>query len=335
MNWSLIYSYQIGDGSAFRAFAESLAQIELAESYGCDAVLISEHHFVDNGYFPAPFIAMSAIAARTRKIRIGSGIIILPLYDPVHVAEHGAVLDIISGGRLILGVGQGYRQEEFEGFGIPLSSRPERLKEGCSLIRALWTQDAVSYEGKHFKVRNLELRPQPTQKPHPPIWVAAKSKAAVELAAEVGDVWFADPVTSLQTLKERMGDYRARLRQCGKPFDNVQLPLMREAYCANTDEEAWKEACEPVLYVYREYLKWGHMQDDQGQPIAPGDNRALDLLRKRFIIGSPETCIRECCRYRDELGATNLVLRMRFPGLPHDRVMNSIRLWAEKVIPYV
>jgi alkanesulfonate monooxygenase SsuD/methylene tetrahydromethanopterin reductase-like flavin-dependent oxidoreductase (luciferase family) len=126
MNWSLIYSYQIGNEGAFRTFAESLAQIELAESYGCDAVLISEHHFVDNGYLPAPFVTMSAIAARTRKMKIRSGIIILPLYDPVHVAEHGAVLDLISGGRLILGVGQGYRQEEFERFGIPRSSRPGR-----------------------------------------------------------------------------------------------------------------------------------------------------------------------------------------------------------------
>jgi alkanesulfonate monooxygenase SsuD/methylene tetrahydromethanopterin reductase-like flavin-dependent oxidoreductase (luciferase family) len=108
-----------------------------------------------------------------------------------------------------------------------------------------------------------------------------------------------------------------------------------EAYCADTDEEAWEEACEPVLYVYREYLKWGHMQDDQGRPVPPGEKRALDLLRGRFIIGSSETCIKECCRYRDELGVTNLVLRMTFPCLPHGRVMNSIRLWTEKVIPYV
>jgi alkanesulfonate monooxygenase SsuD/methylene tetrahydromethanopterin reductase-like flavin-dependent oxidoreductase (luciferase family) len=111
--------------------------------------------------------------------------------------------------------------------------------------------------------------------------------------------------------------------------------LMREAYCAETDEQAWKEARDPVLYVYREYLEWGHMQDERGRPVAPDDARALDLLRKRFIIGGPETCIRECRRYRDELGVTNLVLRMRFPGLPHDRVMNSIKLWAEHVMRYV
>ncbi len=335
MKWSLIYSYQIEHDDGYRTFAESLEQIALAERNGFDTALVSEHHLVDNGYFPAPFVTMGALAMRTRTIRLGSGIIILPLYDPLHVAEHGAVLDVISNGRFILGVGQGYRKEEFDGFNVALGERPRRLREGVEAIRALWTEPVANYQGKHFSYRGVMLRPQPTQKPAPPIWVAAKKKPAVELAARVGDAWFTDPITPLSVLKRRLADYNTVLRERGKPTGGFEFPVMREAYCAETDERAWAEASEPMLYIYREYLRWGHMQDEDGNPVAPGDERALSMLRKRFIVGSPATCIDQCLRYQKELGPTNFVFRMKFPGLAHERVLNSITLWTEKVMPYV
>jgi len=335
MKSSLIYSYQVEYGDGFRTFAESLAQIEMAEKYGFDTALISEHHLVENGYFPAPFVTLGALSVKTKKMRFAPGIIILPLYDPLHVAEHGTVLDVISGGRFTLGVGQGYRKEEFEAFHVPLRDRPGRMKEEIEVIRALWTRPTVDYNGQHFNYHNVMLRPQPTQKPAPPIWVAAKKKSAVELAAEVGDAWFADPITPLEVLKQRMVDYKATLKRSNKPADGYEFPLMREVYCADTDEQAWAEARDPMLYIYKEYLDWGHMQDEQGNPVPPGDAKALELLRKRFIVGSPETCVKECQKYQRELGATNLIMRMKFPGLAHERVLNSIKLWSEKVMPHI
>jgi alkanesulfonate monooxygenase SsuD/methylene tetrahydromethanopterin reductase-like flavin-dependent oxidoreductase (luciferase family) len=181
----------------------------------------------------------------------------------------------------------------------------------------------------------VTLRPLPTQKPHPPIWMAAKKKSAVRLAATVGDAWFADPITPLSVLKQRTEDYKAVLRTVGKPDSGFEFPLMREVYCAETDAKAWEQAWEPMLYIYREYLDWGHMLDERGEAVPPGDERALDLLRGRFIVGSPETCIRECEKYRRELGVTNLIMRMKAPGLPPERVTNSIRLWGEKVMPHI
>ena len=335
MKSSIIYSYQVEYGDGYRTFAESLEQMELAEKCGFDSVLISEHHLVENGYFPAPFVTLGAVAAKTRRIRIAPGIIILPLYDPLHVAEHGAVLDVISGGRFILGVGQGYRKEEFEAFHVSLRDRPGRMREEVEVIRALWTKPTVDYSGRYFNYRNVMLRPQPKQKPAPPVWVAAKKKAAVELAAQVGDAWFADPITPLEVLKQRLVEYRAALKRHNKRTDGLEFPLMREAYCAENDEQAWAEARDPMLYVYQEYLEWGHMQDEQGNPVTPGDKSALEMLRKRFIVGSPETCIRECRKYECELGATNLIMRMKFPGLSHQRVLNSIKLWSDKVMPHI
>ena len=333
MKSSLIYSYQIENNDGYRTFVDSVEQMVVAEQYGFETTLISEHHLVENGYFPAPMVTGGAIAMRTKKMRVGSGVILLPLYNPLHVAEHGTILDVISQGRFTLGVGQGYRKEEFAAFQIPLADRPGRMREGVESIRAMWTQPVANYQGKHFRYENVTLRPLPTQKPHQPIWMAAKKKSAVQLAATVGDAWFADPITPLSVLKQRMEDYKAVLRTVGKPDSGFEFPLMREVYCAETDARAWQEAWEPMLYIYREYLDWGHMLDERGEPVPPGDERALDLLRGRFIVGSPETCIRECEKYRRELGATNLIMRMKAPGLPADRVMNSIRLWGEKVMP--
>lgn len=333
MKSSLLYSYQVENDDPYGTFAASLEQMAVAESLGYDAVLVSEHHLVDNGYFPAPFVTLGAIAMRTQKLRMGQGVLLLPLYDPLHVAEHHSILDHVSQGRSILGVGYGYRQEEFDAFGVKLDERGARMSEGVEAIRALWTQPEVSFHGKHFRYDKVRLRPQPKQKPCPPIWMASKAVGAVKAAARVADAWFADPVTPIAVLQSRMADYKAALAKNGKPNQGFDFPLMREVYCADSDEQAWNEAREGMLAVYQEYLDWGHMLDEEGRPVPPGDSRALEMLRRRFIVGSPETCIREALRYRDALGVTNLVMRMKFPGIPADRVMRSVRLWGERVLP--
>ena len=178
----LVYSIEGGKGErADQVFRHTLEEVMLAETLGFDSVFLSEHHFVENGFFPSPLIALSYLAAKSMRIKIGPGVLLLPLYDPIHVAEDCAVLDIISGGRLILGVGQGYRPEEFQAFGRELRDRPALVREGVTLIRRLWTEPSVSFHGKYFHAENLPLRPQPIQRPAPPIWVAAKKRRAVRV----------------------------------------------------------------------------------------------------------------------------------------------------------
>lgn len=333
MKSSLLYSYQVEHDDPYRTFAESVRQIEVAEELGYDGVYVSEHHLVENGYFPAPFVTCAAIAMKTRRMRIGPGVLLLPLYDPLHVAEHGTILDHVSQGRFVLAVGYGYRQQEFDAFGVKLDDRAARMREGVEAIRALWTQPKASYSGEHFRYDRVTLRPLPYQKPHPPIWMASKAPGAVRAAARHADAWFADPITPFSVLKERLTTYEEALGRCGKPTSGFDFPLMREAYCAESDAQAWAEARDGVLSVYKEYLDWGHLLDEQGREVRPGDERALEVLRARFIIGSPETCVREALRCRDELGCTNLVMRMKFPGIPAERVERSVRLWGERVMP--
>ncbi len=336
MKSSLVYSlhgFEYND--PVRTFRETVEQVQLAETLGFDAVLITEHHIVETGFFPAPLVTCAALAMATSRIRIGTAVLLLPLHDPLHVAEHAALVDIVSNGRFIMGVGYGYRQEEFDGFGISLDERATRLNEGIRALKALWTEEVTNFEGKHYQYRGVTQRPLPVQKPHPPIWLAAKAEGAVRQAARIADAWFADPVTPFSVLKQRLAAYKETRAKLGKATEGFEFPVFREGYVAATDDQAWAEVRDGVLHIYKEYLEWGHLLDEDGRPVPPDAPDALELLRKRFIVGSPETCIRHALRVRQELGGTNLVVRMKFPGISQDKVLNAIRLWGEQVLPAI
>jgi alkanesulfonate monooxygenase SsuD/methylene tetrahydromethanopterin reductase-like flavin-dependent oxidoreductase (luciferase family) len=334
-HFGLVYSIEGGAGDrSDTVFREAVEEIVLAEEVGLDSALISEHHFLENGFFPSPLIALSFIAARTKKIKFGPGVMLLPLYDPVHVAEDCAVLDIISGGRLILGVGQGYRPEEFDAFGVDLADRSAKMREGVTLIRKLWTEPQVTFNGKQFQTRNLPLNPKPFQKPAPPIWIAAKKRHAVQLAAEVGDGWFADPITPISIVERNKVHWENTLRASGvKPADRA-FGYYRDAYVGEDDQSAARLAHKQVMDSYHNYLQWGHLVDDDGKPLAPDRTDLLEgFVKDRLTIGSPETCANDIQKLSKRLGITDLIMKMKFPGLSHNLVMKSISLFGQKVMP--
>ena len=338
MKFGLVYCLQAPQreqlGQLYRDFLE---QGLLAEKTGYDNVLVCEHHFTDDGYFSKPLSCITGLAALTQKIRVGTGVLLLPLYNPVHLAEEAATIDVMSSGRLILGVGQGYRQEEFDAFGIPLNERWSRLEEGTKIIRGLWSQESFSFSGRHFKLPSVNLTPKPVQKPTPPIWVAAKSENAVRRAARIGDAWFADPVTPLTILKDRYHAYRDALKKIGKDFVKIERPLFREAYVSKDRDSAWEESKKHVLYIYEHYYAWGHLLDEQGKAVKPGESsyeEFVDKLQKRFIMGSPDDCIAEIEKYKKELDVTQIIYRVAFPAMSHKKIMEAIKLFAEKVNPY-
>src|SRR5262247_1247182 len=149
-------------------FEETLQECERAEAAGFDSIWLGEHHN-NPVLYPAPLIGLAAIASRTRRVRLGTGVLLLPLYHPLAVAEEGAMVDMISGGRFILGLGAGYAPEEFSAFGISIKERGRRLEEGATLVRRLWTEEHVSHEGRHYRVTDVTLGPRPVQQPRPPI----------------------------------------------------------------------------------------------------------------------------------------------------------------------
>ena len=167
-------------------FEETLQECEQAEAAGFDSLWLGEHHNHEVLY-PAPLIGLAAVASRTRSIRLGTGVLLLPLYHPLAVAEEAAMVDVISGGRLILGVGAGYAPEEFSAFGYSIKQRGSRLEESASLLQRLWTEENVTHHGRHYQFDNITVAPRPLQRPRPPIWFGAWAEPAIRRAARFGD----------------------------------------------------------------------------------------------------------------------------------------------------
>jgi probable F420-dependent oxidoreductase len=163
-----------------------LDQIVLAEELGYDSIWLTEHHFVEDGYTPSPVPLMAAIAARTKRVQISTDILILPLYHPVKLAEDIATIDAVSGGRVMLGVGSGYRDEEFAAFGTSRRERGSRMEEGVAVLRGCWADGPFSFSGKHYQYDGIDVTPKPVQKPHPPVWMAATAEPAARRAARLG-----------------------------------------------------------------------------------------------------------------------------------------------------
>ena len=167
-------------------YRRTLDQIASLEDLGYDSVWLTEHHFVEDGYLPSIFTMAGAIAVRTKRLTIGANTILLPLHHPVEVAESAAVVDVLSGGRFVLGVALGYRGVEFRGYGVPLEQRGSRMEEGLDILRRCWNEAAFSYDGKHYTLRDVDVQPKPLQRPGVPVWVGARGPKAIDRAATVG-----------------------------------------------------------------------------------------------------------------------------------------------------
>ena len=177
-----------------RRFAETLEQARLIHALGFDSIWGGEHHATP-GFHYFPLLPMlQRLAAEVPGLSIGTNLVLLPLHNPVEIAEVGAFLDVITGGRFMLGVGLGYRPEEFAIFGVPMAERVSRLVEGVEIIRRLWTEDKVTHRGRHWSFENLTIRPRPIQRPRPPILVGSQVPAGIARAARIADGWLVVPV---------------------------------------------------------------------------------------------------------------------------------------------
>jgi probable F420-dependent oxidoreductase len=309
------------------SFEETLEECERAETAGFDSVWLGEHH--NNPVLrPAPLIGLAAIASRTRRVRLGTGVLLLPLYHPVMVAEEGAMLDMISGGRLILGVGAGYAPEEFAAYGYSLKERGSRLEEGASLLHRLWTEENVTHHGKHYQVDNATVAPRPVQRPRPPIWFGAWAEPAIRRAARLGDAWLVGPSANLEEIAPSARLYRKACAETGK--DKAEIALFRYVFVANTKKEAIRAAGDPFIQAFeRMYFRWPH-------PVVKRPTGKLTIERlaeDRIILGDPSACIQEIARMRSELDVDHLVCRFSVPGISRDACRTSLDLFRQEVMP--
>jgi probable F420-dependent oxidoreductase len=313
---------------ADRLYGETLDQIAWGESHGFDDVWLSEHHFIEDGYLPSIMPMAAAIAARTKRIRIASGVLLMPFHNPVRLAEDVAVVDIISGGRLELGVGVGLKHEEFEGFGVPFTERGARTNQSLEIMCRALAGESVTFKSEFFDFKNVRVTPEPIQKPHPPIWLGGFTPAALRRAARFGDGFTVPGAT-----REVYDQYVAELKKENRPTDNIRFASA--VWClivSNDPEKTFSEAADHVINQANNYSKW---LSAAGLSPLSEHLRDREQLRKSGLLQvvTPDAAVGMIRTFANTVPITHFYSWTLPPGLPPRWAQTHLELFASKVIP--
>lgn len=307
-----------------------------AERLGVATVWTSEHHFVDDGYMPAQLPFLAAVAARTERILLGTGVLLAPMFDPLHLAEDAATVDLISNGRLILGLGIGWRDEEFVGLGGGDRHKGRRLEAIIEILRQAWGDDLVHDDSRgiyHYPDHGLNVTPKPARRGGPPIWIGAGAAVAVERAGRVADGYLSSRIAPAG-LAERVELVRRGALDAGRDPGAVSIAVHVPTF-AWRDGDAWS-----TVRDYAHYMAWKY--EDMGDAYASRARRrpphlsAEDeaALRRRTIAGTPEQVAEAIEEYRDALGPDgHFVARSYFPGLDPAIQRESLQILGGEVRP--
>jgi len=311
-----------------RLYADMLDQIRWAESIGYDDVWLTEHHFCEDGHAPSTLPLAAAVAARTERIRIGTAVLLLPLHHPVRVAEDGATVDILSGGRFELGVGVGYRPCEFDGLGVPRSERGSRTDEGLQIIRRLWEGETLGFHGRHHRLDGVKLVPRPVQEPRPPIWVGGFAKAGPRRAARLGDGY-----VGTGPMKAQIEVYREALAAADRDPGSGRLAGGHMWLFVSRDpERTWRELAPHAIYQLRSYNRW---LSEAGQRPLPDvvDERSLEASGLLKVV-TPAEGVHTLRRYLEHNPVERYFSWTVPPGFPTRRMDEHLELFASEVIPH-
>jgi len=315
-----------------RRFAEIIEQVRLVRSLGFDSIWAGEHHITPGFHFFPQLPMLHRLAAEAEGLWLGTNVTLLPLHNPIELAETGAFLDIITGGRFLLGVGLGYRPEEFQMFGVPLAERVSRFTEAVEIIRRLWSEERVTHSGRHWQFSDATIAPRPLQAPRPPIIIGAQVKAALARAARIGDGWLSVPTTTLDELDTQMSAFKSA-RSAAKLPPVEHLCRMLEVGCAVDAETAIRRSAPFLMEKYRSYFSWG-LEGLTLDPNADPEQQFRALASNRFAVGKPEN-VTEMLVAQHRCGINHLTMRVSWPGMGQDETLASIELLGRKVLPVV
>jgi alkanesulfonate monooxygenase SsuD/methylene tetrahydromethanopterin reductase-like flavin-dependent oxidoreductase (luciferase family) len=308
-----------------RRVADLVEQVKLARAAGFSTITVAQHYLASPLQMLQPLPLLARLAADSGEMRLATCILLIGLLHPVDVAEQVASLDAIAGGRVRLGVGLGYRDEEFDAFGIPRDQRLRRFVENVELVERLLAGESVTASTTRYTLREAKLGLLPRQRP--PVWIGANSDAAVRRAARLGDAWVLNPHAKLETLERQMREVYLPELGGRRP---AELPMRREVYVTRDRATAIREAAPWLFPKYQTYVAWG-----QERPM-PSDDRLAgefdELLRDRFILGSPAECFEELARYEERLGVTEVIVRVQWPGMPQAQAMRAIETIGKELI---
>ncbi len=320
------------DESMPQRILDSVELVKACREAGFDLICAGQHYLSHPYQMSAIFPLLARMSAEAGDMEIATAIVLLPLHNPVDIAENVATMDAICGGRFIFGIGLGYRDEEYAAFGVGPGERVGRMREALDLIKLLWTEEEVEFNGKYYRTPRIKPATRPVQKPYPPIWVAANNDGAIRRAARWGYPWLINPHATVPVVAAQFRDYRETLARAGHPPPQA-LPMMRELYIAEDRETAYLESQPYLESKYAAYASWG-----QDKALPGNESFSVpyqDLARDRFLLGAADDVAQEMLRYRDELGVNYLIFRMQWPGMGLDQTLRQIELLGREVLPKV
>jgi probable F420-dependent oxidoreductase len=310
-------------------FTEALQEVVRGEELDFDSIWMEEHHSVVDHYWPSPLPVLAGFATRTSRVMLGTDILVAPFYHPVRLAEDIALLDVMSGGRFVLGVAIGYKPDEFALYGAELEKRGARFEEQLAIMKGLWTQDSISFKGRYYQVEG-KLEPKLLTKPHPPVWIGGWGDITLRRAATLADNWIPGPTADLPRLLEGKKQFLDKRKAAGLTAPITEWPLTRDVIIADTDEQARELAERHIMVSYRKEYAGGWKHPFIDASIATD----LDTVTKdRFLIGSPDHVVRALTPFVEQYGVTHLICRLFFPGMPHRHIMRELELIAKEVMP--
>jgi alkanesulfonate monooxygenase SsuD/methylene tetrahydromethanopterin reductase-like flavin-dependent oxidoreductase (luciferase family) len=327
------------------AFAQSFAQVDAAERWGLDVVWLAELHFLpERSVVSAPLIVASAIAARTRRLKIGIAVQVLPLCHPLRLAEEVATLDHISGGRLIFGVGRSGFPRTYEAYGVPYAESRERFAEVLEVLQRSWRQERFSFEGDFYTFRNITLVPRPLQKPYPPLRIAATSPDTYPAIGAMGlPIFVAVRLGTIEELGPNIAAYREAYRAAGHAGEG-QVYLRVPIYVGETEAAARDEPEASIMQFYRTLgqqiedsatragARAIEQRAERGQALQTVTYDAA--LRDKVIVGTPKGVAARLEDLRRKLGLNGVLAELNCGGLiADDKVMRSLQLLCEEVAP--
>lgn len=314
------------------ALADHLRIVEAVRDAGWASVFVAQHYLSEEMAHLQPLPLLGLLSSVAGNMRLGAGICLLALQNPVDVAEAYASADVMCGGRLVFGAGLGYREVEYEAFGVAAGSRVERFVRNLDLVTRLWTGESVDADLPWCRLDGARLSTLPVQRPRPPVWLAANSDSAVRRAARLGDAWMINPHAAMTTVERQMELFRTTRAEAGMP-PPADVPLMREIICAPDRRTAMARAHRHLADKYAVYRSWG-----QDSVLPPGDRfdaGLTELSRDRFVIGDPNDCLLTLREWIKRVGASEVILRVHWAGAPVEEALESVELLSTEVLPYL
>lgn len=298
------------------------------EAAGLDSAWVSEHHFADDGYLSATMPTLGAMAAQTNDIEIGSCVALGPLYRPIRLAEDAATVDLLSGGRLTLGMAIGSNPEEFDAFGVPRNERAGRLAELVEFLNGAWSDGSVDYDPEFYDVpADVSITPKPVGD-SVPIMLGGKAKPAVRRAARIAEGWCAPSAISLADVRKRVEDIRS-VRETEGIDGDYTIYVLKHGWVGEAREDAWGQMKDGYLYIQRRYQE---IFSGESVPELGVERRAE--LKEQAIFGSPEQVAEELAAYREALGDdVHVIFRTYHPGVGTDAMIDCIHRLGDEVAP--